>query len=96
MPEHPVPHPDVAGHVLGVLEPGEARDFTHHLKDCADCRQEVAELSSVRAALDQALPAPEVPPGLAERTLAAVERAAAGATPGSADPDPALVPLASP
>ena len=72
MPDHPVPHPDVAGFVLGVLEPDEADAFAQHLRSCDDCRREVTELSSLRVLLDQALPAPSLPEGLADRTLAAV------------------------
>ncbi|MGH9177271.1 MAG: anti-sigma factor family protein, partial [Acidimicrobiales bacterium] len=74
MPEHPVPHPDVAGYVLGVLEPAEAARFGHHLRDCGHCRSEVADLAGMRPLLDSVAPAPAVPPGLAARTMAAVER----------------------
>ena len=81
MPDHPAPHPDVAGYVLGALDPGESRDFAAHLRDCDDCRREVAELASLRVMLDRAMPAPVLPPGLAERTFAAIEEAAAAGAP---------------
>lgn len=72
MPDHSVPHPDVAGYVLGALEPDESKAFAEHLGGCAECRREVADLASLRMLLDQALPGPALPDGLAERTLAAV------------------------
>lgn len=80
MPEHPVPHPDVAGFVLGALEPWESEAFGAHLGTCQHCQREVANLASIRDLLDQAEPSP-VPPGLAERTLAAVAEAAATPAP---------------
>lgn len=81
MPDHAVPHPDVAGYVLGALEPDESRDFADHLRTCPECRREVAELSSLRTMLDQAMRPPTLPDGLAERTLAAVAREAAASPP---------------
>ncbi|HZA82032.1 MAG TPA: anti-sigma factor [Actinomycetes bacterium] len=77
MPDHLAPHPDLAGYVLGALDPEEAEAFERHLADCDACRAEVAELRGLPGLLDQAAPAVEVPPGLRERTFAAVERAAA-------------------
>ena len=79
MPDHAYPHPDVAGYVLGTLDPTESAHFAVHLRDCDECQQEAAELASVRALLDPVMPAPAIPAGLAERTLAAVEREATGA-----------------
>lgn len=92
MPDHPVPHPDVAGYVLGLLEPAEAARFGHHLRDCGHCRDEVADLAGLRPLLDQVAPAPAVPPGLAARTMAAVERAAVDAEPEPGQPAPAPEP----
>lgn len=77
MPEHAVPHADAAGYVLGALEPDESRAFAEHLPGCADCQREVAELTSLRLLLDQGVPGPALPEGLAERTLAAVAQEAA-------------------
>ncbi|HEX2851014.1 MAG TPA: zf-HC2 domain-containing protein [Acidimicrobiales bacterium] len=77
MADHVIPHPDLAGYVLGVLDAAETAAFEAHLDDCDDCRAEVVELRPLTAALDQAAPAADLPPGLAARTFTAVERAAA-------------------
>jgi len=79
MPENVAPHhPDLAGYLLGALEPGEAAAFEEHLAGCDLCRAEVAELEGLPELLERAAPPVTVPPGLRERTFAAVERAAAG------------------
>ena len=78
MPDHLAPHPDLAGYVLGALDPGETAAFEQHLAGCDACRAEVEQLRGLPDLLDQAAPPVEVPPGLRERTFAAVERAAAG------------------
>jgi anti-sigma-K factor RskA len=78
MPDHVAPHPDLAGYVLGALDPGETAAFEQHLAGCDACRAEVEELQGLPALMEQAAPPVEVPPGLRERTFAAVERAAAG------------------
>jgi anti-sigma-K factor RskA len=72
----PHPHPDLAGYVLGALDPGETAAFEQHLAGCETCRAEVEELQGLPELIDQAAPPIEVPPGLRERTFAAVERAA--------------------
>jgi anti-sigma-K factor RskA len=78
MPElAPHPHPDLGGYVLGALEPAERADFEEHLAGCERCQAEVAELRGLPELLEQATPPVEVPPWLRERTVAAVERAAA-------------------
>ncbi len=75
-------HPDVAGWVLGVLDPEESTRFEAHLPSCPDCQQAVAEFGPTAQMLKTALPAmtsmatPEPPPDLEARTLARVERAA--------------------
>jgi anti-sigma-K factor RskA len=80
MPDHvaPHPHPDLAGYVLGALDPGETAAFEQHLAGCDACRAEVEDLQGLPELMDRAAPPIEVPPGLRERTFAAVERAAAG------------------
>lgn len=88
MPDHPVPHPDVAGYVLGVLDAEESRHFAGHVLDCPDCQREVAELASLRVVLDRGMAAPVLPTGLAERTFAAIETAASAEA--TAAPSPAL------
>ena len=75
-PVAPHPHPDLAGYVLGALDPGEQAAFEQHLAGCDTCRAEVEELQGLPALLDRAAPPIEVPPGLRQRTFAAVERAA--------------------
>lgn len=69
-------HADVAGYVLGVLEPDEVEAFEAHLADCAECRNEVAELSGLGELLAEAAPPVDVPSHLEDRTFAAIERAA--------------------
>ena len=76
MSDHPRPHPDLAGYVLGVLEPQEAVAFEEHLAFCPACRREVAALSTIPSLLDDAAPPTRVPPTLQHRTLTAVERSA--------------------
>jgi anti-sigma-K factor RskA len=80
MPDHVAqhPHPDLAGYVLGALDPGETAAFEQHLAGCDICRAEVDELRGLPELMERAAPRVEVPPGLRERTFAAVERAAAG------------------
>jgi anti-sigma-K factor RskA len=78
MPDHVAPHPDLAGYVLGALDPGETAAFEQHLAGCDACRAEVQELQGLPALMEQAAPPVAVPPGLRERTFAAVEQAAAG------------------
>ena len=75
-------HPDVAGWVLGVLDPDDGERFEAHLPSCQECQQAVAELGPAAQMLKTAMPAIEVttaaepPPDLQARTLARVERAA--------------------
>jgi len=73
----PHPHPDLAGYVLGALDPGETAAFEQHLAGCDACQAEVDDLQGLPELMDRAAPPIEVPPGLRERTFAAVERAAA-------------------
>jgi anti-sigma-K factor RskA len=81
VPEHEHAHPDVAGYVLGVLEPEEAAAFENHLAGCTVCRDELAELSSLGELIGQATPPVEVPADLEERTFAAIARADADVEP---------------
>jgi anti-sigma-K factor RskA len=75
-------HPDVAGYVLGVLDPEESGRFEVHLESCAECRQVVAEFGGTAEMLTNVLPGvkladgPEPPLDLQARTLARVRRAA--------------------
>jgi hypothetical protein len=76
MSEHAIPHPDLGGYVLDALEPTEQTAFEEHLAGCHACQAEVAELQGLPALIDRAAPPVQVPPGLQERTFAAVEEAA--------------------
>jgi anti-sigma factor RsiW len=62
-------HEDLAGYVLGALEPDELAAFEEHLAGCELCRAEVAELQGVPRLLRLAAPALPVLAGLRERTL---------------------------
>src|SRR5262245_47169745 len=84
-------HADVAGYALGRLTPHGRARFEDHLRTCADCRAELAELREAAELLALAPPAASPPPDLEARALAAVRRAAAdGAADGRprADPPP--------
>jgi anti-sigma factor RsiW len=69
-------HPEAAGWVLGVLDPGDAIRFAAHLESCPECRAAVAELAPAAGLLKAAAPADLPPPDLEARTLAAVRQAA--------------------
>src|SRR5262245_62761760 len=44
---HLEPHPDVAGYLLGTLEPDESERFASHLGDCEACQAELSELARI-------------------------------------------------
>jgi anti-sigma-K factor RskA len=67
---------DVAGWLLGALSPGEAAAFEAHLATCAECQAEVQLLQPMLSSFGPDEPEVDVPPYLADRTVAAVERAA--------------------
>ena len=69
-------HVDVAGYALGQLETEERSRFEQHLADCGSCRGELTELEGAARLLALVAPADQPPPGLAARTLLAVEREA--------------------
>ena len=75
-------HVDVAGYALGQLETEERSRFEQHLADCGSCQGELTELEGAARLLALVAPADQPPPGLAARTLLAVEREAG--TPGQA------------
>jgi len=74
-PDPELAHPEVAGWVLGTLDPDDADWFAGHLPTCTDCRAAVAEFGPAARLLTTAAPADLAPPGLRVRTLAGVGRA---------------------
>jgi anti-sigma-K factor RskA len=67
-------HRDDAGPwVLGALDDDAARDFAEHLRGCAICRDEVAQLQVVADVLPMAAPQVVPPPALKSRLMAVVE-----------------------
>ena len=68
----------VAGYVLGVLDPDEARTVEAHLQACAGCRAIASRLAGVVAVVPLATPSNTPPDRLRGRILAA---AAAGRSP---------------
>jgi len=63
----------ISAAVDGALSPAEEERLTAHLVDCPECRELLSDLQVLHARLSQ-LPAVEVPEGLTERILAAVEK----------------------
>ncbi len=76
-------HDDLAGYLIGALEPDEHVAFEAHLGSCARCRDEARELDGTTRVLAQLAPPFEVPAGLAAGVLAAV---AAADQPSGSDP----------
>ena len=62
-------HDLTAAYALDALAPDEERAFEEHLRDCAACRDEVAQLLETAADLATAAPAAAPPPALRERVL---------------------------
>jgi hypothetical protein len=90
--QHALDHAEVAGWVLGVLDPDDARDFEAHLLGCDQCQAAVAEFEPVAHGLKQAAPAVEPPADLAAKTLAAVQHAILAGRPA----EPAWAPEVAP
>jgi hypothetical protein len=89
MPDHPIPHPDLAGYLLGGLEDDELAAFEEHSGGCAACQRELADMGLVPSLLRRATPAVEPPPPeLEERTFAAVASEARQSTPAPRVPAP--------
>jgi hypothetical protein len=66
---------------IGVLDASDREEIERHLQWCAGCRKEASDLGQAAATLALALPPAVVPPGLGDRVLARVRRAAGA--PGS-------------
>ncbi|HEY3189532.1 MAG TPA: anti-sigma factor [Solirubrobacteraceae bacterium] len=67
---------DTGAYVLGALLEEEQRDFTEHLRDCADCRREVAELRIAADVLPLAAEQIEPPAHLRRRIMDVVHEEA--------------------
>jgi hypothetical protein len=63
---------DVAAYALHALDDAEAHAFGEHLRTCAACREELAQLQSVTDALAVGVPRTDAPPALAARIMATV------------------------
>ena len=68
-------HPEVAGWVLGALDPPDAEAFGEHLASCSQCQGAVAEFEAVARAFRYPVPDAEPPPELEAKVLASVQRA---------------------
>jgi anti-sigma factor RsiW len=62
--------------VAGALDAAGQRQVEEHLRECADCRAEFEAWGRLGGALE-ALPTPQAPPGLLERTRRQLENRAA-------------------
>ncbi|HMD56435.1 MAG TPA: anti-sigma factor [Solirubrobacteraceae bacterium] len=71
-PTHGLCPDDAAPYVLGALTDAEHEAFVEHLRTCAICREEVAALSAIAAALPVAVPARPASPALKSRVMADV------------------------
>jgi anti-sigma-K factor RskA len=63
---------NAAPYVLGALEEHEQEEFRRHLESCAVCREEVAALEMVTAALPAAVEQRSAPADLKQRVMASV------------------------
>jgi anti-sigma-K factor RskA len=80
---------NAAPYVLGALTEAEHDAFVRHLSTCSVCREEVAALQSVTAALPSAAPQLPAPPELKRRLMAEVkqdQRRQRSARPSAATP----------
>jgi hypothetical protein len=68
-------HPEVAGWVLGALDPPDAEAFGEHLASCSQCQRAVAEFEAVARAFRYPVPDAEPPPELEAKVLASVQHA---------------------
>jgi anti-sigma factor RsiW len=69
-------HLEIAGYVLGKIEPAETAAFEAHLAGCAPCQQHLQDLERLPDLLATAVPERPVPAGLRARVFLAVRTAA--------------------
>ena len=78
-------HSLTGAYALDALDPSEHQEFTDHLAECAECREEVA---SFRAAASRMAAGGATPPaGLRDAVLAEVARTAQAGPTSAEDPD---------
>lgn len=63
---------EAAAYVLGALDEDETRLYREHIRACATCRREVAELRPAVDMLSMTSPAMQAPPELRDRLMAVV------------------------
>lgn len=63
---------DAAGYVLSAMPDGEAESYRHHVTECVECAEKVAELKFVSHALLSAVPQLTAPPEIRQRVMAVV------------------------
>ena len=71
--EHESWREDVAGYLLGALEPEQAAALERHAEDCELCRRELRWLTPAVNALPESVELVEPPPALRARLLAEVQ-----------------------
>ena len=90
---HPdLPHLDLAGYVLGTLDPAEMADFEAHLAGCDRCRADLDNLRELPALIADMTPAEALPAELEDRTFSAIA-ASAQADGAPSPPSARVVPI---
>lgn len=70
---------ELAGYLLGALDPGDAAALVRHAEGCERCREELRRLAPAALVLPETVEPLEPPPGLRRRLLAEVRADAAPA-----------------
>ncbi|WP_445397913.1 anti-sigma factor [Streptomyces sp. LE64] len=65
-------HTLAAAHALNALDGTDREEFTHHLRQCEACRQDVAEFEATAARLATAV-AQQPPPDMKQQTMTAID-----------------------
>jgi hypothetical protein len=63
---------DAAGYVLRALPDSESESYRHHVTECGECAEKVAELGFVSHALLSAAPQLSAPPEISRRVMSVV------------------------
>jgi anti-sigma-K factor RskA len=75
--EHGRRRDDIAAHLLGALEPGEAAELERHIAGCPDCAEELERLRPAVRALPETVEKMEAPAALRGRLMEQVRSEAA-------------------